>query len=59
MATAFILCCMQINVLKAQTSTLSVQGILKKTNGDAVPDGPQSMTFKLYTVTQWRHSIMD
>lgn len=38
------------NTLHAQVNpTLSVQGILKKSNGDAVEDGAYSLTFKLYT----------
>lgn len=35
--------------MSAQSATLSVQGILKKSNGVAVDDGTYSITFKLYT----------
>ena len=34
----------------AQTAKLSVQGILKKANGNAVDDGQYSLTFKLYNI---------
>lgn len=50
MLTALLFCCATcLQVLHAQTGTLSIQGILKKNNGDAVSDGSQAMTFKLYT----------
>jgi hypothetical protein len=45
--------------LSAQTDpVLSIQGILKKSSGEAVPDGNYDLTFNLYTVptggvTQW------
>lgn len=45
---AFLLFSAQLSVLHAQ-ATLSIQGILKKTNGVAVDDGTYNMTFKLYT----------
>jgi len=38
-----------LSMLNAQ-ATLSVQGILKKSNGVAVDDGVYNITFKLYTV---------
>ncbi len=44
---AFLLFSAQLSVLHAQ-ATLSIQGILKKTNGVAVDDGTYDMTFKLY-----------
>lgn len=34
--------------LSAQTSTLSIQGVLRKADGNAVADGQQSLTFKLW-----------
>ncbi|MEO6131414.1 MAG: hypothetical protein ABIQ02_06170, partial [Saprospiraceae bacterium] len=46
--TAFLLLCTQLSVLQAQAS-LSIQGILKKSNGVAVEDGIYNVTFKLYT----------
>ncbi len=46
--TAFFLCTAQVSVLHAQ-ATLSIQGILKKSNGVAVEDGTYNITFKLYT----------
>jgi|GEM_PF-424279 len=48
--TAFLLIgATQLSVLHAQAS-LSIQGILKKSNGVAVEDGTYNITFKLYTV---------
>ena len=47
--TAFLLFCAQLSVVHAQAS-LSIQGILKKSNGVAVEDGAYNITFKLYTV---------
>lgn len=44
---AFLLFSAHLSVLHAQ-ATLSIQGILKKTNGVAVDDGTYNMTFKLY-----------
>ncbi|MEP6795873.1 MAG: hypothetical protein ABJB16_16215 [Saprospiraceae bacterium] len=45
----FLLLSTQLSVLHAQAS-LSIQGILKKSNGVAVEDGTYNLTFKLYTV---------
>ena len=43
-------CIFATTTLQAQTNpTLSIQGILKKSNGVAVDDGTYSLTFKLYT----------
>jgi hypothetical protein len=39
----------QLGILHAQDATLSVQGILKKATGEAVPDDSYSLTFRLYT----------
>jgi len=46
---AFILLAAAPFYLSQAQATLSVQGILKKANGDAVPDGSYNLTFKLYT----------
>ncbi|MBK9981980.1 MAG: hypothetical protein IPP15_06060 [Saprospiraceae bacterium] len=46
---AFFLFSAQVSVLHAQAS-LSIQGILKKSNGVAVEDGTYNITFKLYTL---------
>ncbi len=47
-------------------ATLSIQGIVKKSNGVALEDGEYQMTFKLYTVTMppsnivlWNETITD
>jgi len=40
----------QLYTLQAQGPKLSIQGILKKANGDAVTDGSYNLTFNLYTV---------
>jgi hypothetical protein len=40
----------QVSMLHAQGPKLSIQGILKKANGDAVTDGTYNVIFKLYTV---------
>ena len=45
---ALLLFSAQVSVLHAQAS-LSIQGILKKSNGVAVEDGVYNITFKLYT----------
>ncbi len=46
--SCFLACAAQVH---AQVDpTLSIQGILKKSNGVAVDDGNYSITFKLYTV---------
>jgi hypothetical protein len=45
---AFILFSANLGFLEAQAS-LSIQGILKKSNGVAVEDGTYNITFKLYT----------
>ncbi len=46
----FGVCIFATNNLQAQANpTLSIQGILKKSNGVAVDDGTYSLTFKLYT----------
>lgn len=47
---SFILLSAHLSIVSAQGPKLSIQGILKKTSGDAVPDGSYSLTFKLYTV---------
>ena len=40
----------QLDLLLAQTAPkLSIQGILKKSSGEAVPDGNYDLTFKLWT----------
>ncbi|HEX5113009.1 MAG TPA: hypothetical protein VFV79_09185 [Saprospiraceae bacterium] len=39
----------QFHSLHAQGPRLSIQGILKKANGDAVTDGSYNLTFRLYT----------
>jgi hypothetical protein len=46
--TMFLLFSAQLSELYAQAS-LSIQGILKKSNGVAVEDGLYNITFKLYT----------
>ncbi len=46
--TVLILFGAQVSVLHAQAS-LSIQGILKKSNGVAVEDGVYNITFRLYT----------
>jgi hypothetical protein len=38
----------QFNQLLAQQPTLSIQGILKKASGEAVPDGNYNLVFRLY-----------
>ncbi len=38
--------------VQAQGVKLSIQGILKKSNGNAVSDGTYAMTFKLYNVSE-------
>lgn len=38
-----------VTQLHAQGPRLSIQGILKKANGDAVTDGSYNLTFRLYT----------
>lgn len=35
-------------LLSAQNARISVQGVLQKANGQAIPDGPQDLKFKLY-----------
>jgi hypothetical protein len=48
MVTAFVFFSANLAFLDAQAS-LSIQGILKKSNGVAVEDGTYNITFKLYT----------
>lgn len=45
-----IFCLLSANLVQAQSARLGVQGILKKSNGNAVDDGTYSLTFKLYDV---------
>ncbi|HUR29944.1 MAG TPA: hypothetical protein VMZ69_00860 [Saprospiraceae bacterium] len=45
----FILFSTQLNMISAQ-ARLSIQGILKKGNGEAVPDNAYTLTFRLYSV---------
>lgn len=47
--TVFLFLCLPQNGLHAQSPRLSVQGILKKANGDAVNDDTYTLTFRLYT----------
>ena len=49
LCTILFLFSAQLCVLEAQAS-LSIEGILKKSNGVAVEDGTYNITFKLYTV---------
>src|SRR6186997_2740516 len=46
---SFLLLGSQLDLLHAQGPRLSIQGILKKANGDAVTDGTYKLTFRLYT----------
>ncbi len=62
--TVFLFLCIPQNRLHAQQSLLSIQGILKKANGDAVVDGNYDLTFKLYTAETggtpiWTENQMD
>jgi hypothetical protein len=42
--------CLSFLATAQQTKKISLQGFLKDANGKAVADGPQDITFKLYTV---------
>lgn len=44
----FVLAAACGSLLQAQNSTLSVQGVLRKSDGAAVPDGQYSLTFRLW-----------
>lgn len=48
-----ITCLLLLTVVntEAQTSQLSIQGVLRKANGTAVENGQYDITFKLYTTT--------
>ena len=48
----FVIFMFSFGMLGAQGVKLGVQGILKKNDGSAVPDGTYSITFKLYDVTE-------
>lgn len=48
----FVLFIFLSGMVGAQGVKLGVQGILKKNDGTAVPDGSYSITFKLYNVTE-------
>ncbi len=48
LVTAFVFFSANLALMEAQAS-LSIQGILKKSNGVAVEDGTYNITFKLYT----------
>ena len=50
----------QMNELRAQQDpVLSIQGILKKASGEAVPDGNYNLTFKLYTASIGGNAVWD
>lgn len=45
-----MLFCLTCFTTFGQTKKISMQGFLKDANGKAIADGPQSLTFKIYTV---------
>lgn len=60
----FVFGCFGAVTLKAQNATLSVQGILKKSDGSAVPDDVYTVRFSLWTADVggtevWFESISD
>ena len=57
-----LLCLSTVSMIHAQSSNLSVQGVLRRANGTAVENGQYDITFKLYTVATsgnplWEESI--
>jgi len=57
LTTCFLLCSMLTGLLYAQSSTLSVQGVLRNSNGTAVENGNYEIIFKLYAQSEGGSAI--
>lgn len=62
--TISLLCIFFVLNLSAQSANLSIQGVLRKSNGTAVENGAYSLTFNLYTTETggtsiWTETIND